>query len=93
VGAYRFAVSMSRRYGAQDEMNYRIRQMRIADYPKVYALWRRTEGLSLEGSDSRAAIGLYLRRNRGLCFVACNVDRWSGAAPRLVRVRRRPVSV
>jgi ribosomal protein S18 acetylase RimI-like enzyme len=60
-------------------MNYRIRQMKIADYPKVYALWKRTEGLSLEASDSREAIGLYLRRNRGFCFVACNVDRIVGA--------------
>jgi ribosomal protein S18 acetylase RimI-like enzyme len=60
-------------------MNYRMRQMRIADYPKVYALWKRTEGLSLDESDSREAIGLYLRRNRGFCFVACNGDRIVGA--------------
>jgi ribosomal protein S18 acetylase RimI-like enzyme len=51
-------------------MEYSIRQMRIDDYEEVYSLWKQTEGLSLEESDTREGIALYLDRNRGLCFVA-----------------------
>jgi len=51
-------------------MEYSIRQMTIDDYEEVYSLWKRTEGLSLEESDTREGIALYLRRNPGLCFVA-----------------------
>lgn len=60
-------------------MNYRIRQMKIGDYRKVCALWKRTEGLSLEDSDSGEKIAIFLRRNRGLCFVACKEDQIIGA--------------
>ena len=52
--------------------------MTIADYDRVYALWNKTEGLCLEESDSREAIAIYLRRNRGLCFTACDGDRIIG---------------
>ncbi len=52
-------------------MDYNIRKMTIDDYGAVYALWERTEGLSLEDGDSRGAIEIYLRRNQGFCFVAC----------------------
>lgn len=60
-------------------MKYRIRQMQIGDYRKLYALWKRSEGLSLEESDSREGIAIFLRRNRGLCFVACKGDQIIGA--------------
>jgi len=59
-------------------MDFRIRQMTMADYDRVYALWKRTEGLTLEESDTREGIAIYLRRNRGLCFVACRRDRIIG---------------
>jgi len=59
-------------------MGYRIRQMKIGDYQKVYALWKKTEELSLEESDRKEAMAIYLRRNRGLCFVACKGDRIIG---------------
>jgi len=59
-------------------MNYTIRQMKIGDYPQAYALWEETEGLSLEESDSKEGIGVYLRRNRGFCFVACDDDQIIG---------------
>ncbi len=52
--------------------------MRIGDYPQIYALWRETEGFSLEESDSKEGIGIYLRRNRGFCFVACDGDQIIG---------------
>jgi len=60
------------------EMNYTIRLMKIEDYPRVNELWRETEGLSLEESDSKEAIAIYLQRNRGFCFVACNGDQIIG---------------
>jgi ribosomal protein S18 acetylase RimI-like enzyme len=59
-------------------MDYKIRQMKMADYRRVYSLWKRTEGLSLEESDSKEGMTIFLRRNRGLCFVACNGDRIIG---------------
>jgi len=51
-------------------MTATIRQMTLDDYEQAYALWRATDGLCLEEEDSRDGIALYLRRNRGLCFVA-----------------------
>jgi len=60
------------------KMNYMIREMRIDDYEDVYRLWEQTEGLTLEESDSREDIEIYLRRNQGLCFVACSDDRIVG---------------
>lgn len=44
--------------------------MTPGDYPVVIAVWRRSEGLSLSEDDEETGIALYLRRNRGLCFVA-----------------------
>jgi len=55
-----------------------MRQMKIGDCRKVYAFWEITEGLSLEESDSKEGMTIFLRRNRGLCFVACNGDRIIG---------------
>ena len=53
-------------------MSYTIRPMNIEDYPLLRTLWEEAEGLSLEESDSEEAIGIYLKRNRRLCFVACD---------------------
>jgi ribosomal protein S18 acetylase RimI-like enzyme len=56
-------------------MEYVLREMTIHDYDDVWRLWKLSEGLSLEEeSDTREAIAIYLRRNRGLCFVACVGD-------------------
>jgi len=41
------------------------------DYDAVYALWGQTEGLGLNDSDSREAIGAFLKHNDGLSLVAC----------------------
>jgi putative acetyltransferase len=49
----------------------RIRQFRIADYGATYALWRRTEGIGLNESDTREAIRSFLNRNPGFSRVAC----------------------
>jgi putative acetyltransferase len=49
--------------------------MTIDDYDAVMALWRRTEGLGLDDSDSHEAIAAFLRRNRGMSQVACAPER------------------
>ncbi|HTQ51728.1 MAG TPA: GNAT family N-acetyltransferase [Candidatus Acidoferrales bacterium] len=46
------------------------RHFRIQDYDAVIRLWRRTEGVGLNESDTRRAIALYLRRNPHFSFVA-----------------------
>ena len=47
-----------------------IREMRLADYEAMYALWLGCEGIGLSASDSQEQIGLYLARNPGMSFVA-----------------------
>ncbi len=47
-----------------------IREMAIGDFKAVAALWRDAEGLSLTEDDEEPGMALYLKRNRGLCFVA-----------------------
>jgi N-acetylglutamate synthase len=56
-----------------------LRAFRLADYPAVLALWRRSEGLGLNESDSREAISAYLRRNPRLSLVAERNGRLVGA--------------
>ena len=53
-----------------DDLAVAIREMTIGDYQAVAAVWRLAEGLSLTDDDGEDGIALYLRRNRGLCFVA-----------------------
>ncbi len=52
--------------------------MDIRDYPSVRELWLNTEGLFLDEGDSEEVMGNYLRRNRGLCLVACEGKRIVG---------------
>lgn len=52
-------------------MAYKIRQMDISDYEKVYSLWLSCKGMGLNDlDDSRQGIEAYLRRNPHTCFVA-----------------------
>ncbi len=51
-------------------MDYEIRQMTMADYDEVYALWRASEGIGLSAADERDGIARFLERNPGLAFVA-----------------------
>ncbi len=44
--------------------------MAIGDFEEVYALWKRTEGVGLNESDSPANIAAYLARNPNMSFVA-----------------------
>jgi putative acetyltransferase len=57
-----------------------LRVFRIEDYDAVVALWRRSEGVGLNESDTRPAIASYLRRNPRMSFVAEKNGRVIGAA-------------
>ena len=56
-----------------------VRSFRLEDYNAVIALWRRTEGVRLNESDTRRAITAFLRRNPHLSFVAEQGGRIIGA--------------
>ena len=56
-----------------------VRCFRIEDYEAVVALWRRTEGVGLNESDTRRAIAVYLKHNPRLSFVAEKDGRIIGA--------------
>jgi ribosomal protein S18 acetylase RimI-like enzyme len=56
-----------------------IRVFRVEDYDAVVALWRRTEGVGLNESDTRRAIAAYLRHNPRSSFVAEQDGRVIGA--------------
>jgi len=56
-----------------------VRSFRIEDFDAVIALWRRTEGVGLNESDTRLAITAFLRRNPRLSFVAEQGGRIIGA--------------
>jgi putative acetyltransferase len=56
-----------------------VRLFRIKDYDAVVALWRRTEGVGLNESDTRPAITAFLRRNPGLSLIAVKNGRIIGA--------------
>jgi N-acetylglutamate synthase len=56
-----------------------VRYFLIEDYNAVIALWRHTEGVGLNESDTRRAIAAYLRRNPRLSFVAERDGRIIGA--------------
>ena len=51
------------------------RPLPIADYDEIHALWKRTEGIGLSESDTREAIGRFLKRNPKLSLVAICGDR------------------
>jgi putative acetyltransferase len=61
------------------ELPPKIRIMRISDYRSVHALWKKTEGIGLNESDTREAIGRFLRRNPNLSLVATAGRRIVGA--------------
>lgn len=58
----------------------KIQTMKIADYAKAVALWRRCDGVRLHDDiDSEEGIARYLQRNRGMSFVAMHEGRLVGA--------------
>jgi len=62
-----------------DNQGIIFRHFRIEDYGAVVALWRHTEGVGLNESDTRRAIAEYLRRNPHFSFVAEQDGRLIGA--------------
>jgi N-acetylglutamate synthase len=56
-----------------------VRIFRINDYGAVFALWRRSEGVGLNESDTPIAIAAFLHRNPRLSFVAEQKGRIIGA--------------
>jgi len=60
-------------------MTITSREMILADYNVVLALWQAAEGVGLSSSDSREAIARYLDRNPGLSFTAWDGDDLVGA--------------
>jgi len=51
-------------------MTYTISEMTKEDYAEALALWQRCDGIGLSDADSSCAIGRFLERNPGLCFIA-----------------------
>jgi len=51
-------------------MRSHIQPMKLSDFDEVLRLWQNSEGVGLNESDTRPAIALYLKRNRGMSFVA-----------------------
>jgi putative acetyltransferase len=49
---------------------YRIEPMKLSDFAAVSRLWRNSEGIGLNESDTRANIAIYLKRNPRMSFVA-----------------------
>ena len=53
--------------------------MQPSDYDEVVALWKKSDGITLDSSDSREPIETYLLRNPGLSFVAREGNVLAGA--------------
>ncbi len=56
------------------------RELVVADYDRLLALWRSVEGLEICEGDSSEEIGVFLRRNPGLSRVAEENGKMAGAA-------------
>jgi ribosomal protein S18 acetylase RimI-like enzyme len=63
----------------QRKIKFRIRSLRMADYDEIRALWRKTEGIGLNESDTRVAVRRFLKRNPDLSVVATSGRRLVGA--------------
>lgn len=50
-------------------MNHSLHIMTIADYDEVFSLWKATEGVGLNESDTRENIAKFLIRNPDMSFV------------------------
>lgn len=61
-------------------MGVEIREMTIADYELVYALWKESEGIGLSDADSKEGIKRFMARNPGFSFVALDEGKIVGAA-------------
>jgi N-acetylglutamate synthase len=53
---------------------YSIEPMSLDDFEEVHCLWRKTEGVGLNESDSKPNIARFLQRNPGLSLVARSTE-------------------
>jgi len=51
-------------------MEHSIREMTIDDYEQVYNIWKSTEGIDLDESDTKEYLSKYFQRNPHLSYVA-----------------------
>jgi ribosomal protein S18 acetylase RimI-like enzyme len=70
---------MKKKFSSHPDPEIILRPLCIEDYDAVVALWRRSEGVGLNESDTRVAITAFLRRNPRLSFVAEKQGRIIGA--------------
>jgi ribosomal protein S18 acetylase RimI-like enzyme len=58
----------------------KITTMKIGDYDEIYSLWKNTEGMGLHALDvdSKEGISRYLKRNRGMSFIARDKNKLVG---------------
>ena len=61
-------------------MSVEIRELSMADYAEVIALWRQSEGIGLSRADEPERIAAYLERNPGMSFTAWEEGVLLGAA-------------
>jgi ribosomal protein S18 acetylase RimI-like enzyme len=61
-------------------MNIQLREMTIADYEDVYAVWEASEGIGLSDADSKEGIKRFMERNPSLSFIALDGEQVVGAA-------------
>lgn len=54
------------------DKGYRIKQMKLSDYAEVYKIWKSAPGVNLGLSDTKPYIKEYLKKNKGLSYVALN---------------------
>lgn len=59
-------------------MHIVIREMTMQDYDQARYLWENTQHIGISNADSRENIALFLLRNPGMNFVACDNDRLVG---------------
>jgi len=85
IGNLRFTILTRRGHHKSSITNrklkkaFAIRALTIADYEAVMRLWKQTEGIGLNESDSRARLTAFLKRNPRLSRVAADGDKIVGA--------------
>jgi N-acetylglutamate synthase len=61
-------------------MKIDYRQMTIADYDAMVALWQNAPGIGLSSADERGSIAYFLQHNPGLSFIALDGVRLVGTS-------------
>jgi ribosomal protein S18 acetylase RimI-like enzyme len=52
--------------------------MKLSDFHKMLALWKSSPGIEVDEDDEKRNLRIYLRRNPGLCYVACDEKKLVG---------------